>query len=90
MAWGCKVNTWRSIGSVAAEVVADIRFRRQVERLHAKGPRAVGELLAELGAERGITTIIDEKLARYVAIDDAALDVTDGRDFPPIPLREAK
>ena len=73
-----------------AETVADLRFRRRVERLCAKGPRIVGELLAELGAERGIQTLIDEKVDRNVAIDDAALDAIDGRKFSPIPLREVK
>lgn len=84
------MNNWRSIGSVAAEAVADLKFRHQVERLCAKGPRVVCELLAELGAERSIQTIIDEKVARYAAIDDAALDVIGGREFPPIPLHEVK
>ena len=37
------------IGPVAAEIVADLRFRRQVLRLHRLGPRAMAELLAEIG-----------------------------------------
>ncbi len=44
---------------VAADVVADLKFRRQVERLHRLGDRVLGEFLAELGAERGIQTVID-------------------------------
>ncbi len=36
-------GTFRPIGKVAAEVVADLRFRRQVERLHRLGARVVGE-----------------------------------------------
>lgn len=46
------------IGSVAAQIVADLKFGRQIERLHRLGPRAVAELLAEIGAERSITTIV--------------------------------
>lgn len=80
----------RHIGSVTAETVADLKFRHQVERLCAKGPRVVGELLAELGAERSIQTIIDEKVTRYAAIDDAALDVVSGREFPPLPLHKVE
>jgi hypothetical protein len=68
--------------------IADLRFRRQVERLYAKGPRVVGELLAELGAERSIQTIIDDKVAKYAALDDVMLDAVGGRDFPPLPLHE--
>ena len=40
----------KRIGPIAAALAADIRFRRKVERLHARGPRAVLEILAEIGA----------------------------------------
>ncbi len=53
------------IGQVTSEVAADMRFRHQILRLHRLGPRVVGELLAELGAERSIMTIIDRKLDTY-------------------------
>jgi hypothetical protein len=33
----------RSIGEITAEVVAGMRFRRQVKRLHRLGTRVVGE-----------------------------------------------
>ena len=72
---------------VAAEVVADLRFRRRVERLHRLGPRAVAELLAEIGAERSITTIVDQKLATYVDLDIEALEAAGGDTFWPVPLR---
>ena len=65
------------VGPVAAEIVADLRFRRQV-----------GELLAELGAERSITTIIDTKLDTYVEIEPEALEATGGNRFWPLPLRD--
>ncbi len=55
----------RPIGPIAAEVVADLRFRRKVQRLHRLGDRVLGEFLAELGAERGIQTVIDQKLDTY-------------------------
>ncbi len=77
---------WRSLGAVAADVVQDLTFRRKVQRLCAKGPRVVGELLGELGAERGLGTVIDQKLDRYLALADEALDATNGREFPSIPL----
>ncbi len=67
--------------------IAD-KFRRNFERLHSKGARAVGELLAEIGAERSIRTLIDTKLSRYAEIDDTALAVTGGDRFPATPLYE--
>ncbi len=73
---------------VAAVVVGDLRFRRQVEHLHRLGPRATAELLAEIGVERSIMTIIDRKLDRYVDLDPAAVEAVGGGDFWPAPLRE--
>ncbi len=77
---------FRSIGAGAAEVVADIKFRRHVQQVHRLGDRVFGELLAELGAERGIQTVIDQKLERYAELDPDALDVTSGDDFWQPPL----
>ncbi len=67
-----------------------MKFRRRVERLHALGPRATAELLAELGAERSIMTIIDQKLATYVELDPAAIEAAGGSGFWPLPLRAVR
>ena len=67
---------------------ADLRFHRRVQRLHRLGDRVLGEFLAELGAERGITTIIDQKLERYAGLEPEALEATGGDRFWPAPLRE--
>ena len=77
-------------GSVAAETVANLRFRRKVERVHSLGPRVTAELLAEIGAERNIRTVIDDKLERYAELDPKAVTVTGGDDFWPAPLTEVK
>ncbi len=37
------------LGDVVDDLVDDLWFQRQVEKLHELGPRAYGELLAELG-----------------------------------------
>ena len=80
----------RSTGSVAAETVANLRFRRKVERVHSLGPRVTAELLAEIGAERNIRTVIDNKLERYAALDPKAVTVTGGDDFWPAPLTKTR
>jgi hypothetical protein len=41
------------------------RFGRLCDQLHRRGPRVLREFLAALGAERMITTIIEQKLQRY-------------------------
>ena len=74
---------------IAAEVVADIRRRRHVQEVHRLGVRVFGELLAEIGAERGITTIINQKLERYAELDSEVLEVAGGDEFWPTPVREA-
>ena len=78
---------WRQVGEVAAQVVSDLHFRRRIERLHALGPRATAEFLAELGVERSIMTIIDQKLERYSELDPEALEATGGDQFWAAPLR---
>ncbi len=83
-------GVFRSIGAIAAEVVADLRFRRQVQRLHRLGDRVLGEYLAELGADRGVQTPIDQKLDVYAELEPETLKVTDGGDFWPTPLHEVR
>ncbi len=78
-------GTFRPIGEVAAEVVADHRFQRRVIDL-CKRPRLIAELLAHLGAERGITTRIDQLVEEYADLDPAALEAAGGDDFWQPPL----
>ena len=78
----------RPIGEIAAEVVADMMFRRRVQQVHRLGDRVFGEFLAELGAERGIQTVIDQKLNKYASLDPETLEATGGDGFWPVPLRE--
>ncbi len=84
------VEPFRPIGEVAAEVVADLRRRRHVQQVHRLGDRVFGELLAEIGAERGIMTIIDRKLERYARLDPETLQVTGGDTFSPVPIHEVR
>ncbi len=76
----------RRLSAIAAGIIGDLRFRRKAEQFHSRGPRVVAEFLAELGSERSLTTLINQKLDRYTAISDEALDAAGTRDFPPVPL----
>ena len=80
----------RSGGSAAAEIVTGLEFREQVQRVHALGARALGELLAELGTERSMMPIINEKLQKYASIDPLALRALGGDKFSPVPLHEVR
>ncbi len=81
---------FRHLGSLAAELVDNPRFRHQVEHLHSLGPRAIAELLAEIGVERGIRTIIDRKLDRYSQLKPEALKATGGDAFRTPLLRKVE
>lgn len=72
--------------SAAAEIVADVRFRLLVRKVHALGPRVLAEFLAELAAERSIMTPIEQKLEQYAALDPSALAYLGGDQMPEAPL----
>lgn len=80
----------QGLSATAAEIVADLAFRLRIRRLHARGPRLIAELLAELAAERLLLTDIEERLDRFLAITDAALNRTGGRELPPLPLHAVR
>ena len=82
------IEPLRQIGDVAAEVVADLAFRRKIKRLHRLGPRVIGELLAELGAERSGQTVIDKKLDTYATLGPEAIEAAGGDKFWPVPIHE--
>ena len=49
--------------------LAEMRLRRDVERLHRLGPRPVYELLAEIGRDRLLMVYVERVVARYAALD---------------------
>jgi hypothetical protein len=65
----------------------ELRFRRDVERLHRLGPRAVYELLTELGARQLLRSEIEALVGRYSRVDPVALRLAAGDRMPPTPLR---
>jgi hypothetical protein len=59
--------------------IGDARLRRDVERLHRLGPRAIYELLTEIGREQLLRVDIERRVARYARLDVAALAEIEGR-----------
>ena len=88
MGWAESRLTMRPAGPIAAKVVADLRFRRRMEALHAMGPRVMAELVAEIVAAPLDQFTIEERLDRFLAISNDALDASGGDRFPPAPLHE--
>ena len=83
-------GTLRPLGEVVDDLVADLRFHREAEKLHALGPRPYAELLMEIGERFGIRTFIDRRLAVYAALDPDVIRELDGDEFPRPPLYEVK
>ena len=77
---------FRPIGAIAAEIVSDLRFCRQVQRLHQQGPRVLAELLAEITAERGIRVLVERKIDKYTEIEPEVLQAAGGDEFWPAPV----
>lgn len=75
-----------AVGELISPVVENVRFRRNVDAIHQKGPRLIYELLKEIGAHSRSQGFINQRAEVYAGISGDALDVTDGRDLPPTPL----
>jgi hypothetical protein len=65
---------------------ADLRLQRNAAAVHRLGPRAVYQLLLEVGASTWHRAAVDELAARYAAIDELHLYVAGGDRFAPRPL----
>ena len=75
-------------GEIATQAVADLAFRHMVKQVHGLGPRAVYELLVEIGEQRLCRTYIEQRLRRYAQLDPEHLSVVGGDAFPRPPIYE--
>ncbi len=73
---------------VAADMLQEHRFQRDVEFLHSLGARATFEILAEVGRARMCRTYIEELTARYAQLDPAVVRTVCGDRFPAPPVHE--
>ncbi len=87
---GSNFGTFHPVGELAAEIIANLRFRQLVERLHALGPRVTGECLAHLGAKHSIQTSIEQTVEHFAELDPEVLETTGGDRFWPIPLHKVE
>ena len=84
-----KCGTLKPIGAVVDDLLNNLIFARRVEQLHALGPRAFGEMLAEIGEQRGCRTFIDQRLMAYAELDPEVVKALGADRFPRPPLYEA-
>ena len=69
-------------GLVIPDVALDLRRQRHVAHLHRLGPRAMDELLREIGAKHACMTLIESLLEEYTRLDPEAVAAAGGYQFP--------
>jgi len=63
--------------------LAGPRIERQIERLHAIGPRPTAELLIEIAHRTGQSRFIADRLQAYARLDAEIVRAVGGDIFPP-------
>ena len=74
----------------APQDIGDARFERAVLRVHALGPRAIFELLSEIGRARMCRLFIEQRVERFGLLDPRVLRALNGDRMPPVPLHEVR
>ena len=80
----------RTLGPGERAAISALRRQRQIQKVHGLGPRALDELLIEIGTKHGITIDIERIVERYAALDPEAVRLAGGDRFPPVPLHEVR
>ncbi len=80
------IESFRPIGRVAAEVVADLKRQRQIEHVHRLGARAVGEILHQVAESENL----DRALAAYERPTPDLLKAVGHDRFPPLPIHAVR
>ena len=83
----CRIRT---IGPGERAAISALRRQRQIQKVHGLGPRALDELLIEIGTEFGITAIIEQKIEQYATLDPEAVRLVGGDRFPAQPIHEVQ
>lgn len=68
--------------------IGDPAYRRQVDRLHALGPRPLGELLVEIARNSSAPAVVADAIDRYADLDPGIVHQLGGDRWPAMPLHE--
>ncbi len=77
----------KRLGHITSGIVRDLRRRRNIDRLCREWPRAMVELIDDIGAKSGRMTAIEQRLDACVRLLDAGVVEAIGADQqPPVPI----
>ena len=71
--------------ALQAEIIADLRFQKSVEKLHRLGPRVLHALLCEFAYDRMLQTEIERLIEHYAGLRPERLRAVADR-FAPAPI----
>lgn len=63
----------KRLGYITAGIIRDLRRCRNISRLCREWPRAMGEIIDEVGAKSGRMTAIEQRLEQCVELLDAGV-----------------
>ena len=78
------------VGPIAAGIVADLAFQRDIKRLHRLGPRPQYELLREIEQRFGCGSFIRDRVKRFAELDPGLVQAVGGDRFPEAPIHEVR
>ena len=80
----------QSTCSKAPPHIRDLRLQRDIEKLHQLGPRAIYEMLDEIGCRHSCRAFIEDRASRYAELDPAIIKELGGDNFPVPVLHEVQ
>ncbi len=78
------------VGPIVDNIVGDLSFQRDVERLHRLGPRPQYELLREIERRYGCARFIRDRVKAYGELDPGLVQALGGDRFPEAPVHEVR
>jgi hypothetical protein len=78
------------VGPIVDNIVGDLSFQRDIERLHRLGPRPQYELLREIEQRFGCGNFIRDRVKRFAELDPELVQAVGGDRFPEAPVHEVR